>query len=737
MRGGSVGPVVTAWQHEQRSVSLAGRWKVRRADEASRRTVADDALDDSDWALAEVPGHWRDVEGLGDADAVLYRHRFSADAAPERRRWLSVDGLCYQGDVWLNGAYLGDTEGYFIQHVFDVTDILADRSEHLLAVEATCSAPGDRLDKRNVTGVLQHAETLDHDLNPGGLWRTVRIEETGDVRIDDLQLLVLEADNDRAIVRLSAVLDSAATHHARVTTFVDLAAGSDGDGQAARHEQEIVLARGRNEVEWHVAVESPELWWPKALGEQHLYDVRLEVSVDDEVSHVRKRRTGLRTIELRNWIASINGERLFLKGANFGPGSIDLASSTPAEHRRDLAMAADCGLDLLRIHGHIAAPSLYREADRIGMLLWQDFPLQWGHARSIGLQAIRQAEILVRQLGHHPSIMLWNAHNEPGRVSHKPGHRTDADPDRRFTRAGSWSSQLPSWNRTVLDRGVGRALRNADPTRPTINHSGVPPHPPRFEGTDSHLYFGWQHGEISDLGNLARRVPRMVRFVSEFGAQAAPHDDEIAAACGAEQHPDVDLEQLVDRYGAQLELLERHTPLEDHPSWAAWVDATQAYQARVIRHTVEILRTLKYRPTGGYCQFLLNDAMPFVSHSVLDHLRRPKLGWQALAAASRPVIVVADLHRPTINRGTTRCAVHVVSDLRVPIETATVDITWQAPGAEPRRWHHGGRFDADAVTRVARIKLAAPEPGTGVLHLRLRADAVISENTYTVAIISR
>ncbi|MDG2114079.1 MAG: hypothetical protein P8N02_15870, partial [Actinomycetota bacterium] len=287
----------------------------------------------------------------------------------------------------------------------------------------------------------------------------------------------------------------------------------------------------------------------------------------------------------------------------------------------------------------------------------------------------------------------------------------------------------------VLDRGVGRALRHADPTRPTINHSGVPPHPPRFEGTDSHLYFGCQHGEVADLAELARRVPRTVRFVSEFGAQALLRDDGIAAACGAEHYPDIDLERLANQYGAQLDLLARHTPLEAHGDWESWVDATQAYQATVIRHTTEILRTLKYRPTGGYCQFLLNDAMAFVSPSVLDHRRRPKPGWQAMVAANRPVIVVADLHRPTIPSGTTRCALHVVSDLRTTIEGATVDITWEAPGIEARRWRHSGRFDADTVTRVARIGLVAPEPGPAELSIRFEAPGHLVTTSYPVTVV--
>jgi beta-mannosidase len=65
------------------------------------------------------------------------------------------------------------------------------------------------------------------------------------------------------------------------------------------------------------------------------------------------------------------------------------------------------------------------------------------------------------------------------------------------------------------------------------------------------------------------------------------------------------------------------------------------YQAELIRCHVETLRRLRYRPTR-FAQFCLADGHPDVTWSVLDHARGPKLGYEALCEACRPVIVVAD-----------------------------------------------------------------------------------------------
>src|SRR5205823_5335132 len=126
---------------------------------------------------------------------------------------------------------------------------------------------------------------------------------------------------------------------------------------------------------------------------------------------------------------------------------------------------------------------------------WQDFPLQWGYARSVRRPAARQAAAMVDLLAHHPSIVLWCGHNEPFALDIVPGKAPSGDVLGRYL----VGQELPTWNKTILDRSVKRAIEGADESRPVIAHSGVLPHPPKFDGTDSHLYFGWYHGDERDL----------------------------------------------------------------------------------------------------------------------------------------------------------------------------------------------------------------------------------------------
>lgn len=707
-------------------MTLPDRWLAAPADEDLRRTFADADLDESGWEPITVPGHWRSTAAFADHDGpLLHRARFEqSPGAGDRRWWLRFDGVFYEGDVWLDGTYLGATEGYFFAHEFEVTEQLRARSEHQLAVEVGCSPQTNRSHKRNITGVFQHWDFMDPAWNPGGIWRPVHLEESGPVRIRHLVTRCVEASPARAVLALTADLDATEATDVHLRTTVG----------PVDHGTDRSLAAGANTVEWTVTVDRPRLWWPHALGEAHLEQTSVEVRLRDAAgSHVsdrRRFRTGLRQVAMRKWVLSVNGERLFCKGANLAPTRMALGDATPAELAADVELAKDAGLDLLRVHGHVGRPETYDAADRAGMLLWQDFPLQWGYARSIRRQAQRQAAEMVAMLAHRPSVAVWCGHNEPMGLDVAPGSFTEPHRMAALGLRVLASQQLPTWNKTVLDRSVKRAIQAADGTRPVIKHSGVLPRLPTLEGTDSHLYFGWYWGDERDLPGFARALPSQVRFPTEFGAQAVPETDDFVDA-GA--WPELDWDRLAATHNLQLALLDRHVPRDGH-TYESWKAATQAYQATLVRHHVETLRRLKYRPTGGFCQFAFADAHPGITWSVLDHERVPKAAHAALVAACRPVIVVADRPPATVTPGEALALdVHVVSDRRGHL-TGTVDVEarWEGGG---HRWRFEGEVPGDSCVRVGTVQLEVPEAsGDLVLALsgRLGDDRVANEYRTTI-----
>ena len=232
-------------------MDLSGQWRANVADDERRRSAVGLDYFDGDWPEVEVPSHWRNLEPFADNDEAAdlpQAIRARARRPQGERHFVTLDGVFYQADVWLDGAYLGDPEGYFFPHSFDITSLSRLATEHVLAVEVACPPQRNRKTKRTITGVFQNWDAMDPTWNPGGLWRPVRIETTGPVRIDRWRVLCRDVNDTRAHLRLHARLDSDVARTVRVRTRVD---GELLD----QHEQS--LAGGLNEVDWNLDINDP------------------------------------------------------------------------------------------------------------------------------------------------------------------------------------------------------------------------------------------------------------------------------------------------------------------------------------------------------------------------------------------------------------------------------------------------------------------------------------------------
>ncbi len=692
-------------------MDLSGSWRARPADDELRRSGVGLDCDDREWPAVPVPGHWRSTAEFADSDGpLLYRHRFELpEPADDQRVWVQMGGAFYQADVWLDGAYLGDPEGYFVPSAFDITALARLTDQHVLAIEVSCPRQPAPVNRRTLTGTFQGGTAFPPDWNPGGLWRPVTIGTTGPIRIDRCRVLCRDANESRAHLRLATRLDSDRACRVQITTVVD---------GVVLAEHDHALAKGPNEFAWNLDVTSPRLWWPWSLGTQPLTSVSVEVRLDGVLSDRHHVLTGLRQVAFDDGVLSVNRERLFIKGVNLLPAHADMATVTAEVLRRDIELARDAGLDLVRVRGHVARPELYTAADELGMLVWQDFPLHGRYARTVRRQAVDQARGMVDVLGHHPSIALWCGHDTP--------------------EVRGWAQQVPTWNKTILDRWVKRAIEKADESRPVLAHSGVPPHLPQLVSTDSSLRFGWGRGEVRDLAGFAAAMPNMVRFVSDFGAQSVPDSCEFIDPT---DWPRLDWRALVNNHGLDLSAIERYVAPSRHVSLASWREATQRYQASLLRRSIETLRRLKYRPTGGFCLSSLADAVPLVSMSLVDHRRRPKAAYDSVVDACRPVIVVADLLPDTVVSGATMTVdVHVVSDLHRPLHGVRCTATLGTGGASTVvQWQ--GDIAADACQRVGTVQITAPDAGSDiVLDLMLELapdnpDGDVVTNRYRTAVV--
>ena len=360
-------------------------------------------------------------------------------------------------------------------------------------------------------------------------------------------------------------------------------------------------------------------------------DVERHASRRRRFSDDRRLRTAFREIRMRDLAAQVNGERMFPMGSNHGPTRMALAEATARRAGRDVQLAVDANLDLLRIHAHVTRLELYDAADAAGLLLWQDLPLQWGYARGTRKEAVRQARRMVDLLGHHPSIALWCAHNEPLAIDVQPG---EGDPQAAAMALQTRGVDVPA----VVEQGRARPFDHARaaqgrPTRPVNPHSGVLPRR-GSGGTDTHFYFGWYHGRMDGTSPAAARdaAPGPLRHRVRRAGRARHRGLHGAAALA---RPRLGRPLRAPR-AAEAVLRPPRPARADFDSFDAWRDATQHYQAALIQLQIEDLRRLKHHPTGGFCHFCFADGHPAVTWSVLDHARGPKPDTGRCATRAAP-----------------------------------------------------------------------------------------------------
>lgn len=707
---------------ESKFVDLSGQWRAIPIDPELTRTGADPDLDDSTWEQIAVPGHWGQSDAFEqETGPLLYRYHFE-HPRPEwgRRLWLRFEGVTSQSDVWLDGSYVGDTTGYFVPHKFDVSDAFDATTEHVLSVEVAAPGPGSGRAKRSISGSLQQGP-LAPPGSPGGIWKPVSIIETGPTAIVHSRLLCTKATTTEGELLVRLVLDAAHATDVAVHTSVTGPTGESVAGGSQSH----TLASGENRLEWTVAVQDPELWWPHQLGEQPLYEVSValcpinEDGTEGPVSDRTHWRTGIRTVSFDEFRWRVNGKRLFIKGIAVGPQSRFLGSLTREQVRDDVTSAKAAGLNLLRIQGHIAPAELYSEADEAGMLIWQDLPLVGCYATSTRNAALALAREVVDQVGHHPSISVWCAHDEPnGSPIPEPGESDQpAKVGRRLGR-----HLLPSWNRSVLDPFIRRELRGADKTRSVISRSGSLPTIANVTSSDAHLWLGWHAGGYDDLAEVIRKWPRLGTFLGGFGSQSAAVGDWD--------------ENAPTWPTAMRGAFERYLPRRAYASGSSWAHASRAYQADMIQSQIETVRRLKYRPTGGFCLMALADAEESGGFGVLALNRQPKPAYEALTDACRPLVVIADIPPSMVVPGEeVSLMIHVVSDL--PDRLEDIQVTARATSGSWTQHHvWKGTLGPDTCAHVGTLAFIVPKVnGPLVIDLEVQAADMASTNRYQTIVI--
>ena len=506
-----------AWPRPDQII-LDGVWDLAWSDPAE----SPDALPEVgklDWFQAAVPCevHWalhragkapNPYVGLASKQlrwvedkSWWFRRKFTlpADFRGEQIR-LIFDGVDYYGSYWLNGKYLGRSEGALGTVKFILSNLRYDRENELL-VRVECGgykvgraggAPPASLIKSELWSGWRVGAA---DFNTLGIWRPVRLLKNDWPVLERPFVSTAELGAESARVRVMCEVCTIEEDQAEV----EVRATIRGRGFQIEPASGAVKLTPRSPMvlaDIDITVPKPRLWWPAGLGEQPMHEAEIVLSrggreldrlvVPFGIRTIERRAGGMQrtSYEAREWIFHVNGKPMFVKGANWMP--IDaLADIDPENYEWHLAMARQAGIQMIRVWGGgiVEVDVFYDLCDRLGIMVWQDFPLNCGWRAEKLNRAIWSNTVAwhIFRLRNHPSLAFWCGGNE-----FPPDDRANAD----------------------LVATMARLTRILDGTRHFMAASPD-------EG-DHHLYHQW------DASNAWKSELVRGPFVSEWGSHGMP-----------------------------------------------------------------------------------------------------------------------------------------------------------------------------------------------------------------------
>ncbi|HTA17855.1 MAG TPA: glycoside hydrolase family 2 TIM barrel-domain containing protein, partial [Polyangia bacterium] len=723
-----------AWAAPPKTVNLAGEWRYLPYDGEGNMGV--ETIDDAAWPTMALPTSWylmgsRSYPGKARATArimepgspadlpappkdvgfdyegtVWFRKTITWDGAPGVTV-LDLDMVDYYAEVFVNGASVGKHEGYFQRWSVDVSSALR-KGKNLVAVKV--SAPALAFDlaqqypiswpkqQNQVKGVFGYHDTRPgatsvrgQERGTGGILRGVGLRASSGVDLVELKVTPLDVSESSARLVIEAVTRNWGAKPVDATLAGTIRAKNFPSTARLPVSFAVKAAPGLSRSVGEVKIDKPALWWSWDYGKPNLYtlDAALTTSGPKTGAALDAKVVafGVRSITRDdNWVVRLNGQRIYARGSNY-ISTQWLSQADRAFYEKDIKLVLGANLNSLRVHAHLERPEFYDVADEMGVMIWQDFPLQWGYTDepAFHAEAKRQAVDMIDRYYDHPSIIVWCMHNES-------------------PHSMSWMKKKDPQQNAKLDEELLAVAKQNDPARIPHSDSGA---------GDGHSYTGWY---VFQIGDLVHDMPKE-RYITEFGAEGLPGAETLKTMFDdATLWPDTPLDWEAWKYADfQPDQSFNLAKVKMGKTLAEFISSSQRYQSNLIRFQTEVFRRAKWTKTTGLYQFMFVDDWPSITWSVVDYYRRPKLAYATLRDSMQRLLpsIEYDIHKAD-----GPISLWVVNDHLQPVPKANVKwkLTDPKSGSKPVVRSVTVDIPADGVIKATDLG-ALPRIGAGTARL--------------------
>lgn len=557
---------------------------------------------------------------------------------------LIFNGLDTYADVFLNGKKILSADNMFRTWKKDVKTELKTGKNELSIIFYSASKKGKefaaklpyKLPENERVFVRKAQHHFGWDWGPrfvtAGIWKPVSLEMWDDVKIENVKF-------SQKIFADSANLDIQVEINSQKDELYLLKVNKEGIFTK--------LKKGKNTVNLPYNIINPKLWFPNGYGKQELYDIVVSINnTNAEILDSKKLKIGLRTVELiqepdqfgKSFYFKVNGIPVYAKGANVIPPQAFLPSAEKNIYKKWMEEAKFANMNMLRIWGGgtYLDDEFYNEADRNGILVWQDFmfacamyPGDEAFLENVKQEIIDQAN----RLQNHASLAIWCGNNENDEGWHNWGWQKQLN----YTKQDStkvWNDYVKLF-RELIPKTLDSVSSQKTPYWQSSPSNGWGRDIAYKEG-DVHYWGVWWGKEPFE-----KYREKTGRFVSEYGFQGMPPMETLRKFADPE---DLNLNSAAVKnhqkhatgYETITEYMARDYKVPQKFEDFAYV--SQLLQARGMQIAVEAHRQKKpYNMGTLYWQ--LNDVWPVTSWSSVDFYRKRKASHYQIRRSFEPVFL--------------------------------------------------------------------------------------------------
>lgn len=364
----------------------------------------------------------------------IYRRRFSVPKAFEgRHTMLFMEGVESAVNIWVNGYFVGFSQGSFSPVEFEITQYLHE-GENLLCCQVYRYSAASFLEDQDMWRLA-------------GIFRSVRLISRPDVGLFDFQIQTeLDEKYQDANLKIMAVIRNRSgkmqeAHRLKACLEAPdgtLLEGAEAEGFTGMENpdwpanswrgmpafEKPIFANSIRSVYLNIPVAAPEKWTAETPV---LYHIRLTLMTEDgTVTEVIRWPVGFRKIEVKDGKICVNGRHVIIKGVNYHEFSPrGLRAITKEEMERDICMMKQNHINSVRCAHYPHSRSFYELCDRYGLYVMDEADMEShdisykddvlpGNDMRYTNACLDRISAMVLTNQNYPSVVIWSLGNEMG-----------------------------------------------------------------------------------------------------------------------------------------------------------------------------------------------------------------------------------------------------------------------------------------------------------------------------------